>query len=133
MLTILGFSSTFTFMACYAPPPGDTDYIDVSEEELKFPAAGGCRSVVVVTETEWHFLNDKNYFLYVSPTSGKGPAILTVNVEPNNNANLREAYIFLYIDGMLSNTNPCRIRVIQDGNAQVQAVAKDSTTNGIVY
>lgn len=32
LLTILGFSSTFAFMACYGPPPEDLEYVDVAEE-----------------------------------------------------------------------------------------------------
>ena len=30
-LTLLGFSSTLMFMACYAPPPSELQYIDDDE------------------------------------------------------------------------------------------------------
>ena len=37
LLTLLGFSSTFAFMACYGPPPQDLKYLDEVEASDTVP------------------------------------------------------------------------------------------------
>lgn len=34
LLTLLGFGSTFTFMACYGPPPDELDYLEVNPDSV---------------------------------------------------------------------------------------------------
>ncbi|MBQ9669106.1 MAG: hypothetical protein IJV45_10270 [Prevotella sp.] len=47
-ITILGFGSTMMFMACYAPPPSELQYMDSDEEVLDSVAEAGADDVQAV-------------------------------------------------------------------------------------
>lgn len=82
LLTLLGFSSTFAFVACYAPPPEDLDYLHLSPSALKFLAEGGSHPIFIDTEDHW-VLNSSRSFISVSETQGKGSTTLSVMADPN--------------------------------------------------
>lgn len=82
MLTLLGFSSSFVFMACYAPPPDEFDYLDIYPSSLHFPAEGGSEKVSVHTESQWNITNVPG-FVNVYPTQGKGNSEFTITAMEN--------------------------------------------------
>lgn len=82
MLTLIGFSSTFTFMACYAPPPPD-DNISISPTSLNFTANGGEQVVTVQSDEAWT-ASTTSPDVTVTYSSGTGKqSYALVKVDPN--------------------------------------------------
>ena len=80
LLTVLGFSSTFVFESCYGPIPNYD--VDVSEDNLHFPAQGGAASVDIYSATDWEIVRIPDY-VYVNPNSGSDMTEVTIKVEAN--------------------------------------------------
>lgn len=78
VLTLLGFSSTFAFMACYGPAPSGyhlevfPSNVDLSEEEPT-------DTVTVATDGEWAFTNIPE-FVELSDTTGHGTANVAITL-----------------------------------------------------
>lgn len=95
LLTLLGFSSTFAFMACYAPPMEDLDYLEVNPSLLSFPAEGGIQSIHIETEDKWE-IGVSNNFVNVKPTAGKGESSFYVTARPNEEEHSRNAFVIAH-------------------------------------
>ena len=122
MLTILGFSSTFAFMACYAPPPEDLDYINLSNSYLHFMAEGGSQTVEVRTEDEW-VVNGGGDFFNVYPKAGKGNSLFTVDVMENTMTGSRARELLVQgVEGKAS----VSLFIYQDGGSYAFSVSPDS-------
>ena len=82
MLTLIGFSSTFAFMACYAPPLPDGN-ISISPTSLSFTANGGEQTVTVQSDEAWT-ASTMSPYVTVTYSSGTGKqSYALVKVEPN--------------------------------------------------
>jgi len=92
LLTLLGFSSTFAFMACYAPPTEEYDYLEVNPFSLSFPAEGGDRSVHIETENKWE-VSVSNRFFDITPITGVGSSNIFVRASRNEEEYSREALV----------------------------------------
>ena len=111
LLTLLGFSSTFAFMACYAPPTEDYDYLVVNPSELLFLAEGGMQSVHIETEDKWE-VNFSSNFVNVTPTMGEGRSNIFVTARRNEEEHGRDELI--QIRGIQGKTSAF-LRVWQEG------------------
>lgn len=122
LLTLLGFGSPLALVACYAPPADELGYLDISEEKLTFPAEGGVKSAVIVTEKEWRaYSND--YFISVSPSVGDGPDLLYVTAQPNYYSSVMKGTV--NIQGIDESKF---IQVEQEGFHNILSVTPDSIT-----
>ncbi len=71
VLTLLGFSSSLAFMACYGPPPSD-DYIEVFPGELDMTSRQDVdEEVTIVTDGNWKARHIPP-FVSLSDTAGTG-------------------------------------------------------------
>ena len=122
LLTLLGFSSTFTFMACYAPPPEDLDYISLSNSALHFMAEGGSQTVEVRTEDEW-VVNGGGDFFNVYPKAGKGNSLFMVDVMENTTTSVRRS--MLLVNGVKGKAS-VSLSIDQDGGSYAFSVSPDS-------
>ena len=98
VLTLLGFSSTFAFMACYGPAPSGyhlevfPSNVDLSEEEPT-------DTVTVATDGEWAFTNIPE-FVELSDTTGHGTANVAIKLtrRPDSDA-AKNATDILTVEG----------------------------------
>ena len=120
-LTLLCFGLLLGLMSCYDNrPPGDMDYLDVSEDMLKFPAEGGEQTIVIVTEGKW--IVESKRFFHLTPQFGIGPALLHVSADSNMYTGKRAEV--LRIMGESRNISK-DILIEQEGTPQVQSDRQD--------
>jgi hypothetical protein len=83
LLTLLGFSSSFVFMACYGPPP--TDYrFEVFPGDLVLDAdAGSEAEITIATDGQWEATAVPS-FVSLSDSSGVGTTVVTVRTVGDN-------------------------------------------------
>lgn len=93
LLNLLGFSSTFAFMACYAPPPEDLDYY-VDQSELYFPSEGGERVINISGRGRWQISGIPSY-ISVTPMMGNGDSHVLVSACENYESASRSAILFV--------------------------------------
>ncbi len=102
MLTLIGFSSTFTFMACYAPPPPDGN-ISISPSSLSFTANGGVQTVTVQSDEAWT-ASPTSPYVTVTYSSGTGKqSYALVMVEPNYDTESRNCFVSFRCSSVLAN------------------------------
>jgi len=124
LLTILGFSSTFAFMACYAPPPEELDYLSVNPLEFHFSSEGGTGHMNISTEDEWRIYGVPS-FISVSPLTGKGDSYVYIAVDRN-----REKYGRVgafSVEGIRGKTNRT-VSYTQESNPHILKVTPESLT-----
>ena len=80
MLTVLGFSSTFVFESSYGPIP--TYDLEVSDNDIYFPAEGGETTIEIEADSDWQITRIPEYVL-VSPSSGQGTTEVKIEMEAN--------------------------------------------------
>lgn len=91
VLTALGFSTTFVFMACYGPPPTDY-YLEVFPGDLDLDAEGRDTSITVSTRGQWS-VSENSPFVSVMPSGGEGTDDVVLTIEPNLDDTVRYAQI----------------------------------------
>lgn len=83
VLTLLGFSSSFAFMACYGPPPTD-HYLEIFPGDILLDAAEGSEAELTIsTDEDWEATVIPSY-ISLSDSSGVGTTVLTVRAESRN-------------------------------------------------
>ena len=93
LLTLLGFGSTLTFMACYAPAPDDYRIV-VFPSHLDFGYDDNqAESVTIQTDGKW-FVSEVTPFISVTPVSGNYHTTMTVRMaEENESSSIRQGII----------------------------------------
>ena len=93
MLTLLGFGSTLSFMACYAPAPDDYRIV-VFPSHLDFGYDDNqAESVTIQTDGKW-FVSEVTPFISVTPVSGNYHTTMTVRMaEKNESSSARQGII----------------------------------------
>lgn len=124
LLTILGFSSTFAYMACYAPPPEELDYLSVNPLEFHFPSEGGMRNMNISTEDAWRFSGVPS-FISVSPITGKGDSYVCIAVDKNREKYGRSGTFS--VEGIRGKTNQT-VFYTQESNPYILKVTPESLT-----
>lgn len=86
VLTLLGFSSSFVFMACYGTPP--TDYrFEVFPGDLVLDADAGSKAEITVSaDGQWKATAVPS-FVSMSDSSGIGTSVVTVRAVGDNHGN----------------------------------------------
>ena len=79
-LTVLGFGSTFVFESCYGPIPKYD--LEVSDNDIYFPAEGGTASIEIQADSNWQITRVPDYVL-ISPLSGNGTTEVTIEMQAN--------------------------------------------------
>ena len=97
VLTALGFSTTFVFMACYGPPPTDY-YLEVFPGDLDLDAEGRDTSITVSTQGSWT-ISEESSFVSVTPSGGEGTDDVMLSIEPNTDDTVRYAQITITGEG----------------------------------
>lgn len=93
VLTLLGFSSTLAFMACYAPAMSDR-ILDVDPDTISFDAGGKEKQEVYVrAQKDWSVV-EKAEFVELTSTSGKGDASVQVEAAPNEGSERQGLIVF---------------------------------------
>lgn len=94
LLTLLGFGSTFGFMACYGPAPEDYDYhVKVFPDHLFFDADNSKpERISVATDGEW-IVTEVTPFMTVGSQKGNRNSMLTVQANDNTSGHDREGII----------------------------------------
>lgn len=93
LLALLGFSSTFAFMACYGPPPKD-HYTEAFPGEINAPRDSSQQEVTVSSNGRWTVTGVPD-FVRVDTTDGEGVTTLHVTVLPNEGDSLRQGVIVI--------------------------------------
>ncbi|MCR5679029.1 MAG: BACON domain-containing protein [Prevotella sp.] len=97
LLTVLGFSSTFAFMACYAPAMSG-DIIDVEPDTIRFEGDDVEEvRVEVNSRDKWEIVSIPSY-VNVSTTSGKGNDVVTLSALPNDSQMERSDIVVFQVD-----------------------------------
>ena len=96
VLTILGFSSTFAFMACYAPAMSE-DILDVEPDTIRFEDNAAEARVKVSSREKWEIVNIPSY-VNASNTSGDGNMVVSLSVEPNDQQTERSDIVVFQVD-----------------------------------
>lgn len=78
LLTLLGFSSTFAFMACYGPAPSDY-HLEVFPGNVDLSEEDPTDTVTVSADGEWTF-TDIPDFVALSDTTGYGTANVAITL-----------------------------------------------------
>lgn len=92
LLTLIGFSSSFTFMACYAPPPEDLDYLEINPASLHFLEEGGTATVNVQSENRWSVFG-MPHWMYVTPMEGYQNGNILITISPNESSSARSSIL----------------------------------------
>ena len=99
VLTLLGFSSSFVFMACYGVPP--TEYrFEVFPGDLVLDADEGSEAeLTVYTDGDWAATAVPS-FVSLSDSSGAGTSVVTVRTTGDNHGSApADSVIVLEADG----------------------------------
>ena len=97
LLTVLGFSSTFAFMACYAPAMS-VEVIDVQPDTIRFGGDDAEEAGIEVNSREkWEIVSIPSY-VNVSTTSGDGNDVVTLSALPNDSQMERSDIVVFQVD-----------------------------------
>lgn len=92
VLTLLGFSSSLAFMACYGPAMSD-QILEVSPDTIRFNASGKeKKDVQVHTQEEWTVV-EHSEFVELNTTKGEGNENVQVVAKPNDQKSERQGLI----------------------------------------
>lgn len=100
--------------------------LQVSPAEVDFVADASSRSVTVNTKGPWTAESDASW-LTVTPASGTGAWVLTLDAEANCDAEERSATVTVSVSG----TEPCRVSVTQQGLTRMPVVASPDEFDGV--
>lgn len=95
MLVLLGFSSTFAFMACYAPAMND-DTLDVTPDEIVFEADADTLQLEVYAYEKWMVVESPD-FVTLDKEWGRGEDVIEVIASPNPGNEPRSGLIVVHL------------------------------------
>ncbi len=98
VLTLLGFGSSFAFMACYGVPP--TDYqLEIFPGDIELDAVEGSEAEITVsTNEEWEATVIPSY-ISLSDSSGTGTTVVTLRAESANQEDARRDTVVVISTG----------------------------------
>lgn len=107
VLTVLGFSSTLAFMACYGPAMGDCT-LEVDPDTIQFDADGEQKQEVMVrARQEWKVVEHAE-FVKLTSLDGRGDVNVQVEAEPNEKKRAREGIIVFEAEDTVDSTGVVR-------------------------
>ena len=92
VLTLLGFSSSLAFMACYGPAMSD-QILEVNPDTIRFNASGKEKqNIQVLTQEPWKVV-EQSKFVELNITKGEGNKNLEIVATPNDQKRERQGLI----------------------------------------
>ena len=113
VLTLLGFSSSLAFMACYGPAMSD-QILEVNPDTIRFNASGEEKQDVQVrTQEEWTVV-EQSKFVELNTTKGEGNENVQVVATPNDQKSERQGLIVFEAGTDSTETVRDTVIVVQD-------------------
>jgi len=95
VLTLLGFSSSLAFMACYGPPPTD-NFLDVFPGEVDLGAVpGDSQEVTVVAQGQWEATHVPSFVSLSDSAGSDRTTIVMSSTEANDSGGVRRDSIVI--------------------------------------